>query len=89
MLHAIADPMRRRILKALKERGGCSLGKDIGLCASDVEARVQLSQSTVSHHMAILTKAGLVNATKLGLWMWYRRDETAIRELARALRERL
>jgi DNA-binding transcriptional ArsR family regulator len=88
-LHAIADPTRRRILKALKERGGCSLGKDMGLCASDVESRVQLSQSTVSHHMAILTKAGLVNATKLGLWMWYRRDETAIRELARALRERL
>jgi DNA-binding transcriptional ArsR family regulator len=89
MLHAIADPTRRRILNALKERGGCSLGKDIGLCASDVEARVQLSQSTVSHHMAILTKAGLVYATKLGLWIWYRRDETAIRELARALRERL
>jgi DNA-binding transcriptional ArsR family regulator len=89
MLHAIADPTRRHILQALKERGGCSLGKDVGLCASDVEARVQLSQSTVSHHMAILTKAGLVNATKLGLWRWYRRDETAIRELVRALREHL
>jgi DNA-binding transcriptional ArsR family regulator len=89
MLHAVADPTRRRILQTLKERGGCSLGKDVGLCASDVEARVQLSQSTVSHHMAILTKAGLVDATKIGLWMWYRRDEAAIRELARSLREHL
>jgi DNA-binding transcriptional ArsR family regulator len=89
MLHAVADPTRRRILQTLKERGGCSLGKDVGLCASDVEARVQLSQSTVSHHMAILTKAGLVDATKIGLWIWYRRDEAAIRELARSLREHL
>jgi DNA-binding transcriptional ArsR family regulator len=89
MLQAIADPTRRRILQALKERGGCSLGKEVGLCASDVEARIQLSQSTVSHHMAVLSKAGLVTATKLGLWMWYQRDEAAIRKLARALRKQL
>jgi ArsR family transcriptional regulator len=89
MLHAIADPTRRRILRALKERGACSLGKEVGLCASDVEARVELSQSTISHHMAVLTKTGLVDATKIGLWMWYRRNETAIRELARTIREQL
>ena len=34
------------------------------LCAGDIEERVQLSQPTISHHMAILTKAGLVEATK-------------------------
>jgi ArsR family transcriptional regulator len=89
MLRAIADPTRRRILRALKERGACSLGKEVGLCASDVEARVELSQSTISHHMAVLTKTGLVDATKIGLWMWYRRNETAIRELARTLRQQL
>jgi DNA-binding transcriptional ArsR family regulator len=89
MLHAIADPTRRQILRALKERGACSLGKEVGLCGSDVEARVKLSQSTISHHMAVLTKTGLVDATRMGLWMWYRRNETAIRELARALREQL
>lgn len=89
MLHAIADPTRRRILHALKERGGNSIGKEVGLCASDIEARVKLSQPTISHHMAILTKAGLVQAKKLGLWMWYRREEGALRELARHLRENL
>ena len=88
-LHAIADPVRRRILQALKERGACSIGKDAGLCASDIEARVHLSQPTISHHMSILRKAGLVEATKLGQWMWYRRDEAALREFARELRERL
>jgi len=89
VLHAIADPTRRRILQALKERGGCSLGKDVGLCASDIEQRIHLSQPTISHHMSILNRAGLVEAKKMGQWMWYRRNETALREFARALRESL
>jgi DNA-binding transcriptional ArsR family regulator len=88
-LHAIADPTRRRILQALKERGACSIGKEVGLCASDIEPRVHLSQPTISHHMSILTKAGLVEANKLGQWRWYRRNETALREFARTLRESL
>jgi ArsR family transcriptional regulator len=89
MLHAVADPTRRRILQALKERGGCSLDKDVGLCASDIEQRIRLSQPTISHHMSILKKAGLVEARKLGQWMWYRRNETAFREFTRALKESL
>lgn len=89
ILHAIADPTRRRILRLLKEKGGCSIGKDVGLCASDIEQRVHLSQPTISHHMAILRKAGLVEARKLGQWMWYRRNEAALRQLAQTLRRGL
>lgn len=89
MLHAIADPTRRRILDALKEKGACSIGKEVGLCACDIEQRVRLTQPTISHHMAILKKAGLVEARKQGHWMWYRRNETAMRELAKNLRDTL
>ena len=89
ILHAVADPTRRRILQALKEQGGCSIGKDVGLCASDIEQRIHLSQPTISHHMAILTKAGVVEAKKLGLWVWYRRNEAVLREFGRALRKSL
>ena len=53
-LHAISDPTRRRILQVLKERGGCSIGKEVGLSASDIEQRIRLSQPTISHYMAIL-----------------------------------
>src|ERR1700733_13570838 len=88
-LHAIADPARRPILRALKERGASSIGKDEGLCASDIERRVHLSQPTISHHMSILKKAGLVEAKKLGQWIWYRRNETALHEFARYLPESL
>ncbi len=89
VLQAIADPTRRQILHALKERGACSLDKEVGLCASDIETRVHVSQPTISHHMSILKAAGLVEAKKLGQWMWYRRNEQALRGLARTVRDTL
>jgi len=95
-LHAIADPTRRRILQALREGAAAakSAGQSSGapgscLCAGDIEERVHLSQPTISHHMAILTKAGLVEATKRGQWRWYRRNEKAIRQVVKTLRGKL
>jgi DNA-binding transcriptional ArsR family regulator len=89
-LHAVADPMRRKILVALKEKGGCSLGSDkAGLCAADIESRVKLAQPTVSHHMRILEKAGLVEVKKLGHWRWYRRNDKLIARLTRELKGQL
>ena len=93
-LHAIADPTRRRILLILKE-GAVSktpAPKQVHascLCAGDIEGRVQLSQPTISHHMAILRKAGLVEASKKGQWRWYRRNEKAMRDVVKTLRENL
>ena len=84
-LRALADPTRRRILALLKQRGCCSIGKDVGLCACDIEAQIKLSQPTISHHMAVLKEAGLVESEKIGQWMWYRRNQRALSELARAL----
>ena len=88
-LHAIADPTRRRILGALKQRSASPAGKVSGLCAGDIEERMRLSQPTISHHMAILTKAGLVEAVKQGQWRWYRRNEKALRRLMKNLRAQL
>jgi ArsR family transcriptional regulator len=89
MLRAITDPNRRKILQLLKEKGGCSLDKEVGLCACDIEPKLQLSQPTISHHMSVLKQAGLVSAQKQGQWVWYRRDEQALRDLARTLRASL
>lgn len=95
-LHAITDPTRRRILQALKEgavaaKAPARAGGGHGpcLCAGDIEKRVPLSQPTISHHMRILTKAGLVEAAKQGQWRWYRRNEKAIRQLVKTLRGKL
>ena len=95
-LRAIADPTRRQILQALKEGGAEVKATRHGagamgpcLCAGDIEERVRLSQPTISHHMAILTQAGLVEATKKGQWRWYRRNEKAIRLVVKTLRGKL
>jgi ArsR family transcriptional regulator len=88
-LKAVADPARLKILRLLKEKGQCSIGKAVGMCACDVQDHVKLSQPTISHHMAILRKAGLVMAEKHGLWMWYRRNEKSLKELGRELSSEL
>lgn len=92
-LHAVADPTRRRILLTLKEGGAKILApKTIAghcLCGGEIEERIRLSQPTISHHMGILTKAGLVEATKHGQWRWYRRNEKAIKQLVKSLRGKL
>jgi DNA-binding transcriptional ArsR family regulator len=88
-LHAIADPTRRRILHALKEKGGNSIGKETGLCAGDIERRVKLSQPTISHHMKILEKASVIEAKRDGHWRWYRRNEKLIAEMTRELKVQL
>lgn len=84
-LKAIADPTRLKILHVLKQKGCCSIGKPVGMCACDIEEQIKLSQPTISHHMAVLKKAGLVQAQKQGLWMWYRRNEKSLRQLADAI----
>lgn len=96
VLHALADPTRRLILQTLKEgamaaraAGKDATGSKSCLCAGDIEERVKLSQPTISHHMAILTKAGLVEASKQGQWRWYRRNEKAIRQMVKMLRGKL
>jgi DNA-binding transcriptional ArsR family regulator len=88
ILDAIADPTRRRILVALKQRDAANRARS-GLCAGEIESCVRLSQPTISHHMAILTKAGLVDATKQGQWRWYRRNEKALRRVVKSLRSQL
>jgi len=88
MLRAIADASRRRILRTLEAGEGVA-GRPAGLCASEIEMRIGLSQPTVSHHMSILVKAGLVEARKMGRWRWYCRNEVALREFSSKLRDSL
>jgi len=86
-IRAIADPHRRQILHMLAQRNRNSLDKPTGLCASDIESRLKVSQPTISHHMRILNDAGLVTSQKIGQWMWYRRNEQELRALVKNLRE--
>ena len=81
-LHAVADPMRRKILAVLKEKASARKG----LSASEIESMVKLAQPTVSHHMRVLVSAGLVESQRDGHWRVYWRDEKALAERVKELR---
>jgi len=87
-LRAIADPTRRKILRQLQKTHNRN-GNPPGLCASDIEQRIKLAQPTISHHMKILKKAGLIDTAKNGTWVWYRRNEVALRSLRKNLQSEL
>lgn len=65
LMKALADPTRLVILASLSKAAG-------PVCICDFVAGLELSQSTISHHMAKLKEAGLVEASKRGIWIYYR-----------------
>src|SRR5207237_7915194 len=65
LLKALADPTRLTMLAALWKVQG-------PVCICDFTAALDLSQPTISHHMARLKDAGLVESEKRGIWVFYR-----------------
>lgn len=59
---AIADPKRVKILDLL------SCGE---LCACDILEHFDFTQPTLSHHIKVLSEAGLVVSKKEGTWHHY------------------
>lgn len=59
---ALSDPNRLLILDTLQsgDKCACKLLEDL-----------EISQSTLSHHMKVLCEAGFVESTRQGKWMHY------------------
>ncbi|MGA4685677.1 ArsR/SmtB family transcription factor [Micromonospora sp. AB353] len=79
VLKALADPARLRLLSLIQSapEGEASV--------SDLTAPLGLSQPTVSHHLRILTEAGLIEREKRGVWAYYRLVPSAISAIAELL----
>ena len=79
---ALANPVRREILARLREPqahfGDQELSFEHGVCAGRIDAHCELSQSTVSAHLAVLQKAGLVTSKRVGQWVFFKRNEPVI-----------
>lgn len=76
---ALSDPTRVQLLH-LVARAGASEA-----CVCDLTDAVGLSQPTVSHHLAILVKAGFLTRERRGTWAWYRLEERALKLAAASL----
>lgn len=90
---ALSHPARRQILAWLKEPEKHFeqqlLPFENGVCAGRIFDRSELSDSTVSAHLACLQRAGLVSTTKIGQWIFYKRNDALIEAFQRHLLEAL
>lgn len=68
---ALDDEKRLQILDMI--RGGEK-------CACVILENMQISQSTLSHHMKILCASGIVRGRKDGKWTYYTIDREGIRK---------
>ena len=57
-------------------------GFDQGVCVSNIQDKLELSQSATSQYMSMLESANLVISTRIGKWTYYRRNEEAIADFA-------
>ena len=78
-LGAVADPVRLQVLSIIANSPSGEV------CACDFVEPLGKSQPTVSHHLKVLSEAGLVEGDKRGRWIWYRLGDDAVSELTGAL----
>lgn len=76
---ALADPVRLRLLSLLATADGGAV------CACDLVEPAGKSQPTVSHHLKVLTDAGLVTSQRRGRNIWYATVPAALEVLRSAL----
>jgi ArsR family transcriptional regulator len=78
-LKALADPARLRLISIV----AASEGQEA--CVCDLIEPVGLGQSTVSHHLRVLTDAGFLTRSKRGTWAYYRLVPGSLDSISRLL----
>lgn len=81
-LRLLGDPVRLQILDLLASRPG-------EVCVCDLVANLPVRQPTISHHLRLLRRAGLVTVQRRGLWAHYTLVRPALEERRRRLRDYL
>jgi ArsR family transcriptional regulator, arsenate/arsenite/antimonite-responsive transcriptional repressor len=76
---AIADPARLRLLSFIAAQPSAEA------CVCHLIAPTGLTQPTVSHHLKVLTSAGLLERERRGTWMFYRLVPARVEALRQAL----
>lgn len=87
---ALSNKTRLQMLEWLKEPelnfpGQKEYGYAQGVCVGQLQAKANLTQSTVSEYLSILQRAGFIKATRKGQWTYYQRDEAAFERLSKLI----
>ena len=78
-LRVVADPARLRLLSLIAATEGSEA------CVCDLTEPLGLSQPTVSHHLKVLTDAGLLAREQRGRWAFFRVEAEPLALLRKAL----
>lgn len=93
IIKALAHPLRREILVWLKEPEKSFATQEhsfeLGICAGKIYEKANLSQSSISVHLATLQKAGLITSRKVGQWIFYSRNERLIEKFLKTINNEL
>ena len=91
LLRALANERRLQILDWLKDpvahfppQVDGDLVED-GVCAVFLADKLGVSQPTLSEHMQVLVRAGLVTPKRIKQWTFYRRNEAKVAEAKAAI----
>ena len=76
---ALADPARLRVLSLI---ANAPAGE---VCVCEFVGVLRKSQPTISHHVKVLSDAGLVEGDRRGKWVWYRLVPGRLADLRAAL----
>jgi len=86
-LRALDNERRMRVLAWLKNprrhfppQIEGDLVKD-GVCGLLIAQKLGVSQPTASEHLKVLVQGGLIRGKRIKQWMFYKRDEVAIRRI--------
>lgn len=74
-LAALGSPARLAILRRIVQ------GAEDGTVVGDLQATLDIPWSTLSHHLARLSSAGLITARPEGKYVFYRAQYAALRTL--------
>ncbi len=80
-LKALADPARLRLISMI------ATAPSGEVCTCDLPAALGKSQPTISHHLAQLLHAGLIERQQRGKWAWFRLRTDRLASLRAALGE--
>ena len=93
IFRALASESRLQILDWLREprkhfraQADGDLVED-GVCGVLIAEKLGVSAPTLSEHMRVLTAAKLVRAKRVKQWTMYRRNESVIASVKRAIQE--
>jgi|GEM_PF-110794 len=84
-LNALANPHRLDLLHLLRDPGAhfpaqpAGPAEEIGVCVTDLQAKLKLSQSTTSQYLALLERSGMVAAQRIGQWTYWKLKEDRVR----------